>query len=136
MVASPVIFEAQCRTPRQMNLVNAICRYLEMAENHALATSLMVVSEIAFASLARRPQLVDRAPNEAAPVAGARGCVGPGNPKRELDAKAESDLRAKKIAAVVFDSPGGSVVGGYDLAHVIRRFMQIAPGPPPLSATP
>jgi uncharacterized protein len=30
MVASPAIFEAECRTPRQMQLANAFCRYLEM----------------------------------------------------------------------------------------------------------
>jgi uncharacterized protein len=32
LVASPSVFEAQCRTPRQMQLANAFCRYLEMAE--------------------------------------------------------------------------------------------------------
>jgi len=32
VVASPMIFEAECRTPRQMQLANAYCRYLEMAE--------------------------------------------------------------------------------------------------------
>jgi uncharacterized protein len=31
LVASPSMFEAQCRTPRQMQLANAFCRYLEMA---------------------------------------------------------------------------------------------------------
>ena len=31
MVGSPRIFEAECRTPRQMQLANAFCRYLEMA---------------------------------------------------------------------------------------------------------
>ncbi len=29
LVASPSVFEAQCRTPRQMQLANAFCRYLE-----------------------------------------------------------------------------------------------------------
>jgi AAA domain len=28
---SPRIFEAECRTPRQMQLANAFCRFLEMA---------------------------------------------------------------------------------------------------------
>mgnify|MGYP000724045565 CR=1 FL=1 len=32
LVSSPEIFEAECRTPRQMQLVNAFCRYLELAE--------------------------------------------------------------------------------------------------------
>ena len=32
LVASPQVFEAECRTPRQMQLANAFCRYLEMAE--------------------------------------------------------------------------------------------------------
>jgi uncharacterized protein len=31
LVGSPTIFEAECRTPRQMQLANAFCRYLEMA---------------------------------------------------------------------------------------------------------
>jgi predicted RecB family nuclease len=31
IVASPRLFEAECRTPRQMQLANAFCRYLEMA---------------------------------------------------------------------------------------------------------
>jgi uncharacterized protein len=31
LVASPSVFEAKCRTPRQMQLANAFCRYLEMA---------------------------------------------------------------------------------------------------------
>lgn len=31
LVASPEIFEAECRTPRQMQLANAFCRYLELA---------------------------------------------------------------------------------------------------------
>ena len=31
MVASPRLFEAECRTPRQMQLANAFCRYLELA---------------------------------------------------------------------------------------------------------
>ena len=32
LVASPSVFEAQCRTPRQMQLANAFCRYLELAK--------------------------------------------------------------------------------------------------------
>jgi AAA domain len=31
LVASPSVFEAECRTPRQMKMANAFCRYLEMA---------------------------------------------------------------------------------------------------------
>ena len=31
LVASPDVFEAECRTPRQMKLANAHCRYLELA---------------------------------------------------------------------------------------------------------
>jgi predicted RecB family nuclease len=31
LVASPSLFEVQCRTPRQMQLANAFCRYLEIA---------------------------------------------------------------------------------------------------------
>jgi len=32
LIASPRLFEPDCRTPRQMLLANALCRYLEMAE--------------------------------------------------------------------------------------------------------
>ncbi len=32
LVASPALFEAECRTPRQMELANALCRYKELAE--------------------------------------------------------------------------------------------------------
>jgi predicted RecB family nuclease len=32
LVASPAVFEAECRTPRQMKLANAFCRYREMAQ--------------------------------------------------------------------------------------------------------
>lgn len=32
LVGSPQIFEAECRTPRQVQLANAFCRYLEMAK--------------------------------------------------------------------------------------------------------
>ncbi|WP_456668435.1 TM0106 family RecB-like putative nuclease [Bradyrhizobium sp. USDA 3240] len=31
LVASPRVFQAECRTPRHMQLVNAFCRYLELA---------------------------------------------------------------------------------------------------------
>jgi len=31
LVGSPLVFAAECRTPRQMQLANAFCRYLEMA---------------------------------------------------------------------------------------------------------
>jgi predicted RecB family nuclease len=32
LVASPTVFEAACRTPAQMRLANAYCRYLELAQ--------------------------------------------------------------------------------------------------------
>ena len=32
LVSSPQLFEADCRTPRQIQLVNSFCRYLEMAD--------------------------------------------------------------------------------------------------------
>jgi uncharacterized protein len=32
IVASPALFQVQCKTPRQMRLANALCRYFEMAE--------------------------------------------------------------------------------------------------------
>ena len=35
MVSSPRLFESECRTPQQMQLANAFCRYLEMADRLA-----------------------------------------------------------------------------------------------------
>lgn len=32
LIASPKVFEAECRTPRQMRLANAFCRFLELSE--------------------------------------------------------------------------------------------------------
>ena len=32
LVGSPRLFEPECQTPRQMQLANALCRYLEMAK--------------------------------------------------------------------------------------------------------
>jgi uncharacterized protein len=32
IVASPALFQVQCKTPRQIKLANALCRYLEMAQ--------------------------------------------------------------------------------------------------------
>jgi uncharacterized protein len=32
LVSSPLLFEAECRTPRQIQLANAFCRFLELAE--------------------------------------------------------------------------------------------------------
>ena len=37
MVSSPRLFEAECRTPRQIQLANAFCRFLETAERLTLA---------------------------------------------------------------------------------------------------
>jgi uncharacterized protein len=31
LVASPDVFDAECKTPRQMQLANAFCRYHEIA---------------------------------------------------------------------------------------------------------
>jgi superfamily I DNA and/or RNA helicase len=31
LVGAPAVFEAECRTPDQMELANAFCRYLEMS---------------------------------------------------------------------------------------------------------
>jgi hypothetical protein len=32
LVGSPRLFEPECRSPRQMQLANALCRYWEMAQ--------------------------------------------------------------------------------------------------------
>ena len=31
VVGSPALFEADCKTPQEMKLANAFCRYLELA---------------------------------------------------------------------------------------------------------
>jgi len=31
LVGSPRLFEPECKTPRQMQLANALCRYVELA---------------------------------------------------------------------------------------------------------
>jgi len=36
LVSSPQIFEAECRTPRQIQLTNAFCRYLELAHRNSV----------------------------------------------------------------------------------------------------
>lgn len=33
LVASPALFQVQCKTPRQIELANGFCRYLEMAQS-------------------------------------------------------------------------------------------------------
>ena len=38
IVSSPQVFEAECRTPRQIQLANAFCRYLELAKEVELVT--------------------------------------------------------------------------------------------------
>jgi len=38
LVSSPQIFEAECRSPRQIQLANAFCRYLEVAERLSLGS--------------------------------------------------------------------------------------------------
>lgn len=35
LVGSPALFEPECKTPRQMELANAFCRYLEMAQTQS-----------------------------------------------------------------------------------------------------
>ena len=35
LVGAPAVFEAECRTPRQMQFANAFCRYLELAETRS-----------------------------------------------------------------------------------------------------
>ena len=32
LVANPRLFEPECKTPRQMQLANALCRYVELAQ--------------------------------------------------------------------------------------------------------
>src|ERR1019366_6287817 len=35
LVASPRLLEPECKTPRQMRLANAMCRYAELTDTHA-----------------------------------------------------------------------------------------------------
>jgi hypothetical protein len=37
LVASPRLFEPECKSPRQMQLANALCRYIELAQSVSLA---------------------------------------------------------------------------------------------------
>jgi hypothetical protein len=36
-VGSPRLLEPECRSPRQMQLANALCRYVELAASHGAA---------------------------------------------------------------------------------------------------
>ncbi len=36
LIASPMVFEPDCRTPEQMRLANAYCRYMELAQQPTL----------------------------------------------------------------------------------------------------
>jgi uncharacterized protein len=44
LVANPRLFEPDCQSPRQMQLANALCRYLEMAETIAVGVDRAAVS--------------------------------------------------------------------------------------------
>ena len=52
IVSSPQVFEAECRTPRQILLANALCRYLELAEEIDIDAAS---SQAAHAVAARQP---------------------------------------------------------------------------------
>lgn len=43
VVASPGLFEADCTTPRQMQLANAFCRFLELSRQRSEVTATVVV---------------------------------------------------------------------------------------------
>jgi uncharacterized protein len=48
LVGSPHLFEAECRTPRQIQLANAFCRYLEMANPlMPIITAMAASSDVA-----------------------------------------------------------------------------------------
>ena len=55
LVASPRLFEPECRTPRQMQLANALCRFRELAR--------AVAARGPWARLAERPASVCPAPS-------------------------------------------------------------------------
>ena len=52
IVSSPQVFEAECRTPRQIQLANALCRYLELAEEIDIGAAS---SQAAHAAAAGQP---------------------------------------------------------------------------------
>jgi hypothetical protein len=58
LVGSPRVFEAECRTPRQMQLANAFCRYLEMATCEAPVSGSRALSRYL---VARRRKCIYRA---------------------------------------------------------------------------
>ena len=67
LVGSPQLFEAECRTPRQMQLANAFCRYLEMAERypqHTLFGTLEVHGDIVSPVLDADIWEAERGPTE------------------------------------------------------------------------
>jgi uncharacterized protein len=39
LVANPKLLEPECKTPHQLRLANALCRYIELAETREIATS-------------------------------------------------------------------------------------------------
>ena len=52
IISSPQVFEAECRTPRQILLANALCRYLELAEEIDIGAAS---SQAAHAAAAGQP---------------------------------------------------------------------------------
>ena len=48
VVASPRLFEAECRTPRQMQLANAFCRYLELGDRRFEWADVMAFDQYGF----------------------------------------------------------------------------------------
>jgi uncharacterized protein len=44
VVASPRLFEPECRTPEQMRWANGLCRYREMARLVTMSASELVLS--------------------------------------------------------------------------------------------
>ena len=44
LVGNPLLFEPDCQSPRQMQLANAFCRYLEMAQTMMVPVDRAVVS--------------------------------------------------------------------------------------------
>jgi predicted RecB family nuclease len=69
LIASPRLFEPDCRTPRQMQLANALCRYREMADsatNHPLPTPVFTIIHQSSISHCRAAPAVDLLPGSTA----------------------------------------------------------------------
>jgi uncharacterized protein len=65
LVASPRLFEPECRTPHQMRLANALCRYAELARRSAATPSWRVTRRDRRLDVVQRWRVAHRGPHNA-----------------------------------------------------------------------